>query len=94
MRERARLDVCACADRIRMRVRTQLAALVEVATEPIAANQCHFGIGEMDHATLEYCKAHGIAVESYGAIARTGHSLAVNGIHMDAREWPVRAIAP
>jgi diketogulonate reductase-like aldo/keto reductase len=66
-----------------MRVRTQLAALVEVATEPIAANQCHFGIGEMDHATLEYCKAHGIAVESYGAIARTGHSLAVNGIHMD-----------
>lgn len=45
-----------------------LTALAEVATEPIAANQCHFGVGEMDHATLAFCNAHGIALESYGTL--------------------------
>lgn len=45
-----------------------LMALAEVAAEPIAANQCHFGVGEMDYATLAYCNKHGIALESYGTL--------------------------
>ena len=43
-------------------------ALMEVATEPIDANQCHFGVGEIDTATIAYCKEHGIALESYGTL--------------------------
>jgi 2,5-diketo-D-gluconate reductase A len=38
-----------------------LTALAEVATEPIAANQCHFGVGEMDHATLALQRARDCA---------------------------------
>lgn len=35
---------------------------------PIAANQCHFAVGEMDYATLAFCNQHGIALESYGTL--------------------------
>jgi 2,5-diketo-D-gluconate reductase A len=45
-----------------------LMALMQVAVEPIAANQCHFGVGEMDVETLAYCREHNIAVESYGTL--------------------------
>ena len=45
-----------------------LIALMEVATEPIDANQCHFGVGEIDNATIAYSKEHGIALESYGTL--------------------------
>ena len=45
-----------------------LTMLAAHATEPIEANQCHFAVGEIDTETLAYCKAHGIAVESYGTL--------------------------
>ena len=45
-----------------------LTMLAAHATEPIEANQCHFAVGEIDTETLAYCKAHGIALESYGTL--------------------------
>jgi diketogulonate reductase-like aldo/keto reductase len=45
-----------------------LTMLAEHAKEPIAANQCHFGVGEMDTATIKYCKEKHIALESYGTL--------------------------
>lgn len=37
-------------------------------TEPIAANQCHFTVGQIDTAVIAYCKAHGIVLASYGTL--------------------------
>ena len=45
-----------------------LTILAGHAIEPIEVNQCHFGVGEMDSATIAYCREHNIALESYGTL--------------------------
>ena len=47
-----------------------LETLAKTAKVTPAANQCHFAVGEMDHATYAYCEQHGIAMESYGVAAQ------------------------
>jgi len=49
-------------------VAADLKELLRVAVEPIAANQCHFAVGQIDNTTIEFCRAHGIALESYGSL--------------------------
>ena len=69
---------------------SDLRALAAVATEPVAANQCHFGIGEMDYATLAYCNKHGIALESYGTL-HGGVSLDDHRVATVAKRYNVSA---
>eukprot|EP00935_MAST-01C_sp_MAST-1C-sp1_P000334 g334.t1 len=45
-----------------------IAALMPHTIVPIEVNQAHFVVGEMDHETINYCKAHQIALESYGTL--------------------------
>jgi diketogulonate reductase-like aldo/keto reductase len=37
-------------------------------TEPISANQCHFTVGQIDNATIDWCRKNNVALESYGTL--------------------------
>lgn len=58
-----------------------LEALLKTAREPISANQCHFAVGEMDDAVIEFCAQHNISLESYGTL----HGGNVTGNHPTVR---------
>ena len=43
--------------------------LLHAATEPIAVNEAHFAVGDMDYEAIEFCKQHNIALVAYSTLS-------------------------